>query len=66
MSRVLKNINKHIEEAKPSHYDNVSYNKCLTVLTNISNEYIEEKESLKAEILRIADDDIRLKLLELI
>lgn len=66
MSRVLRNINKHVAEAKPSDYENVSYNCYLRTLAEISNEYISEKEELKQAILKIEDEKTRLKLLELL
>lgn len=66
MSSVLKKINKYVAIANPTDYDNVSYNYYYKTLSDISDTYIEEKENLKSEILKIEDTSLRLKLLELL
>lgn len=66
MSKVQQTINQIINEARPSNYDNVSYNTYFNNLTRISNVHMEEKAALKTEVLKIQDESIRLKLLELL
>lgn len=66
MSKTLRKINLFISDANPSNCNNVSYNTYFRRLTEISNTYLEEKEELKNEILKIKDETLRLKLLELI
>lgn len=66
MSKTLRKINQFVSDARPSDYDHVSYNTYFKRLTEISNTYLEEKEELKREILKIEDETLRLKLLELI